>query len=362
MKILFIITGLGIGGAEKVVIQLADEMNLLGHEIKIAYLTGEKKIVPTSPEIEIINLNLNNFKDFFSASLRYKNLIENFKPQIIHAHMFHANIFARINRIFIPTPKLICTAHSSYTGNLFRRLSYRLTNKFSDVLTNVSKEASYSFISGNICGSKDIITIYNGVDLNKFQCLELNKQAYIDEFSLSGNKKIILAVGRMHELKDYPNLLTAISHIAEYRKDFILLIAGDGELKPQIEDLIKNLEISEFVRLIGNRNDIPELMNISDIYVLSSKKEGLPTVLIEAMACENFIVATDCGGSKEILGDTGILVPPNNSLELANALCKALDLSPDIIKLNGIKSRKRAKQIFSVEKSVTKWLSLYTSI
>ncbi len=85
--------------------------------------------------------------------------------------------------------------------------------------------------------------------------------------------------------------------------------------------------------LLGKRSDIPELLNQADYFVLSSRHEGLPTVVIEAMACETFVVATDCGGSAEILGETGVLVPIQNSEALAKGLEQAM-------KLNGRSNKK----------------------
>ena len=98
MKILYVVTALVLGGAEKVVIDLADQMADLGHTVKIAYLTGEILVEPSSHEIEIINLKLNSSRDFLSASKCYKKLVKQFKPDIVHSHMVHANIFARLNR------------------------------------------------------------------------------------------------------------------------------------------------------------------------------------------------------------------------------------------------------------------------
>lgn len=100
-------------------------------------------------------------------------------------------------------------------------------------------------------------------------------------------------------------------------------------------------------------------MNQADFFVLSSRQEGLPTVLIEAMACETFVVATDCGGSAEILGETGVLVPIENSEALAKGLEQAMKLTEDQIRKNGKLARKRVEALFSLESSVNKWLALY---
>ena len=351
MKILYVITGLGLGGAEKVVCDLADQMNILGHQVKIAYLTGGALVKPNSSEIEIIALSLNSASDFLKSSKKYKNLIRKFKPDIVHAHMVHANIFARINRIGCQIPKLICTAHNSNEGGKNRMLAYRYTNFLSDINTNVSQEASESLIKKGAFDSKNLITVYNGIDLKKFDSIYISKAS--DEITF-------LSVGRFNEQKDYPNLFKAIQILRNKTTEKVkFYIAGDGDLREQLEQLIIDLDISDYVVLLGKRSDIPHLLNKANYFVLSSKHEGLPTVVIEAMACGTFVIATDCGGSSEILGDTGILVPTENSEALANAMSEALTYSKEDIRLNGLKARKRVEELFSLEGSVEKWLSLY---
>lgn len=354
MKILYLITGLGVGGAEKVVTELADQMLKRGHQVKIAYLKGEAIVCPQSSEIELIYLGFENLKSFRFAYQNYKKILENFQPDVVHAHMIHANIFARVSRTFIPVPKLICTAHNSNEGGQLRMLAYKFTNYLSDLNTNVSDEASKSLIEKGAFNKNNLTTVYNGIDLYKF-----NKK----DSSLKLNNNVInfICVGRFNEQKDYPNLFRAIVLLKDKVPDlkFKFSIVGDGELRSELEKLIDGLDINNCVELLGKRGDIPDLLNSADFFVLSSKHEGLPTVVIEAMACHTFVIATDCGGSAEIMGNTGILVQPQDSEKLANALEKALSLSQDVIQENNDNARNRIEELFSLETSVKTWLEIY---
>lgn len=351
MKILYLVTGLGLGGAEKVVCDLADQMFILGHQVKIVYLTGEILVRPKSIDIDLISLDLNNLYGLYSASKKYKKLIQDFQPDVVHAHMVHANIFARINRIGCAIPKLICTAHNSNEGGRVRMLAYKYTNFLSDLNTNVSQEASKSFILKGAFNKNNLITVYNGIDLNKFNFFNKDKNS---------NELSFLSVGRFNKQKDYPNLFQAISILKNtINKEVKFYIAGDGELRPQLEQLIVDLGISDCVVLLGKRSDIPTLLNKADYFILSSRHEGLPTVVIEAMACGTFVIATDCGGSAEIMGDTGILVPPQDSEALAEAIKQAISKTPLEIQENNLKARQRVEELFSLEKSVQNWLKLY---
>lgn len=352
MKILYVITGLGLGGAEKVVCDLADQMSNLGHRVIVAYLTGEILVRPKNLNIDIVFLELNNLSQLYSSSRRYRKLIQDFQPDIVHAHMVHANIFSRLNRIGCKIPKLICTAHNSNEGGKLRMLAYRLTNFLSDFNSNVSQEATESLISKGAFNQNNLTTVYNGIDLSKFKSFKTKKK----------NEEImILSVGRFNEQKDYPNLFKAIKILKDNNliEKVKFYIAGDGELRPYLEKTIEDLGINNNIVLLGKRSDIPELLNQSDYFVLSSRHEGLPTVVIEAMACETFVVATDCGGSAEILGETGVLVPIENSEALAKGLEQAMKLTEDQIRKNGKFARKRVEKLFSLEASVNKWLALY---
>ena len=351
MKILYVITGLGLGGAEKVVCDLADQMILKDHTVKIVYLTGNVLVKPISSRIELLPLHLNSASNIFNASKKYKKIVRAFSPNVIHSHMIHANIFARLNHLSFKYIRLICTAHNSNEGGRVRMLAYKWTNFLSNLNTNVSQEASDSLISKGAFNTNNLITVYNGIDLNKF--VFFNKD-------INSNELIFLSVGRFNEQKDYPNLFKAISTLKnKINKELKFYIAGDGELRPQLEQLIVDLGISDSVVLLGKRSDIPSLLNKADYFVLSSRHEGLPTVVIEAMACGTFVIATDCGGSAEIMGDTGILVPPQNSEALAQALKQAVNKTPLEIQENNLKARQRVEELFSLEKSVENWLKFY---
>lgn len=362
MKILYVITGLGGGGAEKVVVGLADEMSKQGHVIKIAYLKGEVVVNPENTQIELIYLGLENFKNFKLAYKNYKNLLKNFQPDVVHAHMVHANIFTRISRLFYSIPKLICTAHSNNEGGKARMFVYRLTHHLSDLTTNVSLSASESFENLGAVPKNGITTVYNGINLERFHSNSMDDSKVRASLGLSNNKLMLLAVGRLHQAKDYPNLFNAIEILLKQNyRNFKLFIAGDGDLKPELEKLVFDKKINNHVHFLGRRNDIAELMSAADLFILSSSFEGFGLVVAEAMACNTFVIGTNCGGVKEVMGDTGILVEPQNSVILAQAIACAMDYNTNQIVDNNNKAIEYVKKNFDLKVVVDKWLSLYES-
>lgn len=328
MKILYVITGLGQGGAERVVCDLADKMYEKGNEVKIAYLTGEVLTQSTNIEIELIKINLNGLLTIVKSYKKLVTIIKEFEPDVVHTHMVHANILARLVRLTTPIKKLICTAHSANEGGKLRMGLYRITHYLSDITTNVSNFASNAYIEKKAVPENGIITVYNGVNFNNFKYDNLARSHLETELNLDPKTKVILAVGRFHPAKNYPNLLKAIKILKDkHVLPFKLLIAGDGELREEIEQLIHDLELNDYIILLGRRNDIPKLMSACDVFVLSSDYEGLPTVLIEALACQAHAVSTDVSGAREIIHKYENIVPTNNPIALSESIFDALKLS-----------------------------------
>lgn len=360
MKILYVITGLAQGGAERVLCDLANKMFEDGHEVKIAYLTGEIQTKPSYNEIELINIDLSKPLSLPRAYLKLSNIIRQYRPDVVHAHMIHANILTRLVRLSVPMKNLICTAHNSNEGGKWRMLAYRITNSLADSTTNVSKEAVIAFESMKAVPLNEMKTIYNGIDLDRFFYDSNARNDIALELEIEKNSKIILAVARFNEQKDYPNLLKAVYLLKkEYEYSFKLIIVGDGELRPIIESIIKKLKLKNDVVLLGRRDDIPKLMSAADLFVLSSKYEGFGLVVAEAMACECLVVATDCGGVAEVINNPDFLVLPNDSIALKNKIKYVLSLSKKY-KENVIRDNlKRIQENFSLKDIMKEWNDLY---
>jgi len=363
MKVLFIITGLGIGGAEHQVLGLADRLSARGLQIQIAYLAEPARLMPNDPDIMVIPLNISKSPiGFIRGYLRLRRLIKDFKPDVVHSHMVHANLLARVERLTTKIPRLICTAHSTTEGERLRMLAYRVTDSLADIFTNVSNEAVEAFESEGAAPRGRMITVYNGIDTQKFSPDNLTRDDLRDKLGI-GSEKIILAIGRLFDPKDYPNLLRAFSNIESKKRGVRLWIVGDGPLRQFLESMTIDLGLSNIVTFLGvcPNDDIPDLLRAADVFVLSSAWEGFGLVVAEAMATEKVVVATDSGGVKELVGDCGLLVPPKNSEALSNALEKALNMSPEQAKMLGQKARQRIIENFSLDHAVDKWIEIYSS-
>ncbi|WP_174493557.1 glycosyltransferase [Acinetobacter sp. Marseille-Q1623] len=362
MKILFIITSLGMGGAENVLANLTDGLVQRGCEVKIICLKGEVLVKPQSDKVEIVSLNFDSLSNLSSILKGIKTIILNDQPDIVHAHMFHAIVVARILRIMTPIKKLICTAHSKAFGGKFRALIYKMTDRCSDINTNVSYEATENFIKHKIFKKNNSLTITNGVDTEKFIFNFADRIAYRTQFKIADNEKVFIAIGRFNEAKDYPNLINAFNLFREKSNvESKLLIIGDGELRRSIENLIIDTHLSDQIILLGIRHDIPQLLSMADFFVLSSAWEGFGLVIAEAMATERVVIATDCGGVKEVLGAADFLVEPQNPIKLAEKMLHVMQLNDLDCGQIGKINRQRVVDHYSLDAMVTQWLKVYKS-
>lgn len=360
MKIVLMITGLGIGGAEMQVCSLADRLYELGNEVTLIYLNGNKEVVPVNKGIEVIALNMKKTPlGLLNALLKCRNILLKIKPDVLHSHMLHANILSRLLRIITPLPVVISTAHSSNEGGKLRMSAYRFTDFLVDVSTNVSEEALNSFIRKKAMHSEKGIVVYNGIDTDKFIYNEHARKTLRKQLDLGIKDFLFLSVGRLVEEKDYPNLLKAFSTIVQYNSQAKLAIVGKGKLQHELKGMVEKLGLSDNLYFLGARNDVDELMSACDCFVLSSKYEGFGLVVAEAMSCERVVIGTDCGGVKEVIGNEGFLVEPENHIALADAMQKAMDLDYEQRKRLGHKARQRIINNYSLNATVSKWLELY---
>jgi glycosyltransferase involved in cell wall biosynthesis len=173
-----------------------------------------------------------------------------------------------------------------------------------------------------------------------------------------------LAVGRLDVQKDYPNLLRAFTQVAQEREEAVLLIAGDGPLRPAMENLAHEMGLGERVRFLGIRRDVPALMNAADAFVLSSAWEGFGLVIAEALACKLPVVVTDSGGPREVVdnGRVGFLVPPRDPDALAQAMARLMNLPEAERRRMGELGREYVEANYSLDRVVDQWEALYTEL
>ncbi len=208
--------------------------------------------------------------------------------------------------------------------------------------------------------------ICNGVDARRF-CPAEGGGVAADVPFRAGDHFVFGTVGRLQEVKDQLNLVRAFAHLLELRPAerarLRLAIVGDGPLRGAVEEEIARAGIGGQVWLAGERADVPDLMRSMDVFVLPSRAEGISNTILEAMACALPVVATDVGGSGELVavGRTGALAPPSDPQALGRAM-EAYVVDPLLARCHGAASRQRIEDEFSLDGMVTRYADLYARL
>jgi teichuronic acid biosynthesis glycosyltransferase TuaC len=252
------------------------------------------------------------------------------KPDLIHAHFSYPDGFGMLwlaKRWNVP---LVISA----LGTIERKVAYEGSHtsgqiiealNFADRILSVSEDLKLHIVNLGINKNK-VIVVPNGVDTEKFK--PLGKENARSLLNLTLKKKIVLYVGSLRSIKGLDYLIEAAKDFVDTNTELYLVGRDDG-LKKSLMKKAQELNITDFLKFIGpvNHEDIPVWISASDILVLPSLSEGRPNVVLEALACEVPVVATDVGGIPELMinGETGYLVPAKNSLELSKKVDKLLE-------------------------------------
>jgi glycosyltransferase involved in cell wall biosynthesis len=361
MKVLLVVTGLSMGGAERVVTDLADALVADGCEVLLVYLKEPLQVRPRRSEVAMECLGMDSAADLLAGFVRFRRIVREFAPDVIHSHMFHATMLGRLVRLATPVPCMISTMHTAYDGGRLRAIAYRATDWLTDISTNVSCEAVEEFVASGAVRAGRMVTIHNGIAVDEFRPSPAARARIRESFAVPEGCRLLVAAGRLGWSKDYPNMFNALA-LLPGDLEFKLVIAGDGALRESLEQMVGQLGLSSRVQFLGIRRDIPDLMAAADVFVLSSVGEGFGLVVAEAMACECVVVATDSGGVREVLGTAGFLVPSRDPGALAKAVQAACSLPADAAAELGRAARQRVVDTYSFDRAVEKWHELYASL
>ncbi len=302
----------------------------------------------------------------------YKVIKKN-KPDIVHVHTPIAAVLGRIAAKLARVPNIIYTAHGFYFHENMNSLVYKIlyliekymASFFTDYIFTQSQEDAHLAIKGEFLPGNKIVCISNGVDVDHiFNPININKKDIMNlynDFNLSKEDKIISFIGRIVAEKGVFDLLEAFEKIN--RENVKLLLIGgtfQGERDLKILNKIKRYESNPNIIFTGKRSDLHNLLYISDIFCLPSYREGMPRSIIEAMAMQNAVIATNIRGSREevIDGKTGYLIPLNDPLSIKEKIEKLLD-NEILLEYMKKAGRERAVKHFNEEQVVAKQLEVY---
>lgn len=361
-RVVFVVTTLGHGGADGQVVALAEQFADRGWIVGIISLIPPERTLESldARGIRVTSLGMRRRVPDPRAVVRLARLIRSWKPQVVHSHMVHANLLARLTRLVAPMPVLISTGHNANEGTAWRYAAYRMTDWLADVTTNVSRAAVDEATRRGAAKRGRIRFVPNGVDLEVFKPDAPGRSEFRQRLNIE-DEFVWLWAGRMTAAKDLDTLLVAYGSARAANSRSTLLLAGTGPDEGRLRDRIIGLGLVDSVRLLGPRDDIAALMQAADGFVLSSRWEGMPMVLLEASAVGLPSVTTDAGGSGEVVisGQTGWVVRIGEPDQLA-ARMRDLMLLDDAARLEmGRRARAHVSVAYGLDRVVKTWIDLY---
>jgi glycosyltransferase involved in cell wall biosynthesis len=363
MRIAYVLTSLGMGGAERQVLALADRMAARGHAVALLVLRPRQpEEWPTPLETDRLDMRKTPVS-FLSALMKARRFLRAFQPDLLHSHTFPANMTARLLHLFSNAAPVISTIHNVYEGSWPRMAAYCLTDPLSLRSVAVSSAAADRYVRLKAVPARKCSVLTNGIDIAEF-APDPERRARLRAGVQAGSEFIWLAVGRITPAKDYPNLLRAFSRVRAVNCAARLWIAGEsvgGEFAG-VQALAFELGLGDFVRWLGLRRDTPALLDLADGFVLASAWEGMPLALGEAMAMEKPVVATDVGGVRELVGEAGVLVPAKSPDALAQAMLALMATPVEDRCAIGHAARVRILGGFSMDVKAIEWEILYNSV
>ena len=388
-RVMQVISNLDVGGAQEVVRTLAENLN---REECVSSVVCTFRDGPLAQEIRSLGIPVEVLPErqhsvlsgpaFLHEILEYRKhlrgLVEKYEIDVIQTHLLRSMDFLLLSLRTSKGPKVYWTFHNALFDlredhlskhrwllkpkRFSHHLLYWLGSKRVDGIVAVSKDVKSSILDTMFGISSDKITIIrNCVDVKRYhQGFDRGKTRA--QFGLSDKDLIGIAVATFKRQKGHVYLIEAASELVKQFPDFHLLFVGDGELKTEMESLVKQLNLDGRIHFLGTRSDVPALLAASDLFILPSLWEGLPMALIEAMASGLPVVATRVSGTNEVMADekTGFLVEPGNSRGLVDAIQKVLD-DPGGAKVMGLASRSRVEELFSARTQAAEYIDLFTS-
>jgi glycosyltransferase involved in cell wall biosynthesis len=356
MRIVYTVTSLGMGGAERQVLALADLMAARGHTVALLVLRERlKEEWPTAHRVFRLEMRRTPLS-VMGGLLRGRRFLGDFKPDLVHSHSFHANFVARLLKIVRPATVVVSTIHNVYEGGWMRMLVYRLTDGLSRGTTAVSSAVAERFVRLKAVPRRKCAVVTNGIDAAEF-APDCARRGEMREQMEAGNEFVWLAVGRVTPAKDYPNLLRAFARVRKGLSRTQLWIAGE-----RFDGSGVGLADADGVRWLGLRRDMKALYDAADGFVLSSAWEGMPLAVAEAMAMEKQVVATDVGGVRELVGDSGVVVAAGDSDALAAAMGDMMLRTEEERAALGRAARGRIQERFSMDAKADEWEGLYRAV
>ena len=359
VNVLFLITELSMGGAQRALLHLLSGINRERFTPAVACLyNGDGAVAQAIRvlDIPVFDARMHTKTDLRALSRLYRH-IHSRRPTILHTSLFHANLSGRITGRLTGVPIIISSERTMAMESEWRYRLNRWTIGMVDRVVAVSKKVGEFCINNIRLPAQKVVVIHNGVEIPLLPP-DTREQARL-ELGLPQDALVCGAVSRLDPVKGIDVLILAFAQVLASHAAY-LVIVGEGPERQHLESVAQESGVSDRVIWAGYRADVPQQLPAFDVFVQPSLHEGLPNTVLEAMAAGLPVVATAVGGTPELVvnGKTGLLVPPGDPAALVGAITALLE-NPEARGSMGQAGRRRVKQRFTVEEMVQKIEQLY---
>lgn len=313
-----------MGGSEHVVFDIVRKLDLNQFEILVIGLSDG----PVRKRYEDIGIKVETVfkksKFDFNFVQKFRQILVSNKIEIVNPHHFYPLLYTSVASVFTGI-KIVYTEHSVWQYlelGLVKKMISNLLLAKADAVIAISRQLLKYYSENPFVSERKTHLIINGIDLCRFK--KLDDLPLKEQLGFKPQDKLIGLVANLRPEKNHKVLIRAFASLLKAHPSVHLVFAGLDCMDGQLESYVQAMEVAESVHFLGARQDIPEILNILDVFCLPSKNEGLPLSILEAMACGVPVIGADVMGINEVLTDneTGLLFPYDDD----RALCEKLDL------------------------------------
>lgn len=369
-RVLHLLAGRVFGGAEEHALSILSSIRAYGFD---PFLAAPNELIaamePRLSEagVQSIGLEFSSRLDVLSGA-RLLRFIRRENIALLHCHLFNASLVGAGIARMAGVDGVIETCHGPEVWRMGKGLrgSFwvdRQIGRMIDVYIAVSHAAARHLIENKRVPKSKIRVIHNGRELSRFNSADVVRRRAIRDSLGLGDEPTVLTVARLDEQKGHRHLIDALAKVASRRPSVVALLAGEGPLEASLRGQCEALGVTERVKFLGYRGDVPELFAAADVVVLPSLYEGLPLVAIEALAAARPLVATEVDGTPEVVTNekTGLLVAPANPVALAAAIERVFD-NPELASRLASSGRDFVHENFAVQRQIEQTAALYSEL
>jgi len=380
-SLFILVTQLELAGAQRVAVEQARYFWKKGYRVMLCFMYDKQGLWKSLCDREpypVVHLGMKrqeqhwlyNAVCFVNGLRILLGMLRAGRYDILHTHTHYSNLIGVILGWLVRIPVRVATQHTSlsYFPQWFWRLAGLVMNlRCTSKIIAVSDETKQFCTSHMKVREDKVVVVRNGVDVEEYNPHKVSSSIQDNlrkSIGLSDGDPLILTVARLVPEKGHSYLLEAAAQVVKQRPDARFVFIGEGPLRSVLEEHARSLHLQDYIRFLGLREDVAELLSITSVFVLPAiANEAMPLSVLEAMASEVPVVVTAVGGVKEVIenGVSGLIVPPANSNELARSILKLLN-DQHLSRVMGQNARERVMRELGWENTFAQYEVIYDSL